>query len=217
MPRRSRLRLRLRNLSRSRNRRVPYLSPLRSRRPRRSIRRSSSGPPRRGAAQQRRATASPQYGQALQAITTANTQLATAKSNDDVNAAIASADNATLLADSATASAVPTNTAPVPRPTAATDLVLADTARRVRTALEAYFRGDFDDAAQKFQGLAEVMPRNGWIWAFLGASQYSQYAFEADESYKSAALQSFRKAKKLRTWKNGLPERYFSRSEERRV
>src|SRR6202040_4315518 len=165
---------------------------------------------RLAAAQQRRATTSPQYGQALQAITTANTQLATAKSNDDVNAAIASADNATLLADSATASAVPTSTAtvPVPRPTAATDLVLADTARRVRTALEAYFRGDFDDAAQKFQGLAEVMPRNGWIWAFLGASQYSQYAFEADESYKSAALQSFRKAKQYRSWgKSGLPQK----------
>jgi tetratricopeptide (TPR) repeat protein len=166
---------------------------------------------RLAAAQQRRAMTSPQYGQALQAITTANTQLATAKSNDDVNAAIASADNATLLADSASASAVATSTAPVPRPTAATDLVLADTARRVRTALEAYFRGDFDDAAQKFQGLAEVMPRNGWIWAFLGASQYSQYAFEADEAYKSAAMQSFRKAKKLRTWKKGLPERYFSK------
>ena len=55
------------------------------------------------------------------------------------------------------------------------------------------------------------MPKNGWIWAFLGASQYSQYAFEADESYKSQALQSFRKAKQIRTWKNGLPEKYFSK------
>jgi tetratricopeptide (TPR) repeat protein len=166
---------------------------------------------RLAAAQQRRATASPQYGQALQAITTANTQLATAKTNDDVNAAIAAADNATLLADSATASSPTTNTAPMPRPTAAADLVLADTTRRVRTALEAYFRGDFDDAAREFQRLSQVLPRNGWIWAFLGASQYSQYAFEADESYKSAAMQSFRKAKKLRSWKNGLPERYFSK------
>ena len=166
---------------------------------------------RLAAAQQRRATASPQYGQALQAITAANTQLATAKTNDELNAALAAADNATLLADSATASAAATSTAPVPRPAAATNLVLADTTRRVRTALEAYFRGDFDDAAREFQGLSLVMPGNGWIWVFLGASQYSQYAFEADESYKSAAMQSFRKAKKLRTWKNGLPERYFSK------
>ena len=166
---------------------------------------------RLAAAQQRRATASPQYGQALQAITTANTQLATAKTNDELNAAIAAADNGTLLADSATASTAATNTAPVPRPTAATDLVMADTTRRVRTALEAYFRGDFDDAAREFQGLSQVLPRNGWIWVFLGASQYSQYAFEADESYKSAAMQSFRRAKKLRIWKNGLPERYFSK------
>jgi tetratricopeptide (TPR) repeat protein len=166
---------------------------------------------RLAAAQQRHATASPQYGQALQAITTANTQLATAKTNDELNAAIAAADNGTLLADSANASTAATNTAPVPRPTAATNLVMADTTRRVRTALEAYFRGDFDDAAREFQGLSQVMPGNGWIWVFLGASQYSQYAFEADESYKSAAMQSFRKAKKLRTWKNGLPERYFSK------
>ena len=55
------------------------------------------------------------------------------------------------------------------------------------------------------------MPKNGWIYAFLGASQYSQYAFEADEKYKAAAMDSFRKAKQYGKWKNGLPEKYFSK------
>jgi tetratricopeptide (TPR) repeat protein len=81
----------------------------------------------------------------------------------------------------------------------------------VRRALESYFRGDFDDAAHAFERLAAEMPKNGWIYAFLGASQYSQYAFEADERYKNAALESFRKAKQYGKWKNGLPEKYFSR------
>ena len=81
----------------------------------------------------------------------------------------------------------------------------------MRVALEAYFRGDFDDASRGFQRLSQDLPKNGWIWAFLGASQYSQYAFEADESFRAAAIDSFRKAKRLRSWKNGLPERYFSK------
>jgi hypothetical protein len=37
------------------------------------------------------------------------------------------------------------------------------------------------------------------------------YAFEADESYRKAALKSFRKARQLRTWTDGLPSKYFSR------
>ncbi|HKO59453.1 MAG TPA: hypothetical protein VJ276_26530 [Thermoanaerobaculia bacterium] len=55
------------------------------------------------------------------------------------------------------------------------------------------------------------MPSNAWIWAFLGASQYSLYAFEADESYRTAAMASFRKAKQLRKWNGGLPDKYFSK------
>jgi len=166
---------------------------------------------RLAAAQQRKATASPQYSQALQAITSANTQFGAAKTNEDLTAVIAAADNAVLLADSATAPAATATTAPPTRPTQAADVVLGDTTRRVRVALEAYFRGDFDDASRGFQRLSQDLPKNGWIWAFLGASQYSQYAFEADESFRSAAIESFRKAKRLRSWKNGLPERYFSK------
>ncbi|HSY49885.1 MAG TPA: hypothetical protein VLC46_13810 [Thermoanaerobaculia bacterium] len=168
---------------------------------------------RLAAAQQRKAGNTPQYGQATQALTDALTRSASARSNDDLNAAITSANNAATIADLAPApgAPVPQPTAIPTRPTQASNAVLADASRRVRDALESYFRGDFDDAATKFRTLSHDMPNNGYIWAFLGASQYSQYAFEADDSYKEQAMVSFRKAKQLRKWNGGLPERYFSK------
>jgi tetratricopeptide (TPR) repeat protein len=165
------------------------------------------------AAQQRKATASPQYQQAAQQFANASTLNAGAKSNDDLRQVINVAQSAASIADLAVApGAPPVAAAPPPtRPVAASSVVLGDTTRRVRLALESYFRGDFEDAANAFQRLTTEMPRNGWIYAFLGASQYSQYAFEADERYKTQALDSFRKAKQYGKWKNGLPEKYFSR------
>jgi tetratricopeptide (TPR) repeat protein len=165
------------------------------------------------AAQQRKATASPQYQQATQQLTSAITLNGTAKSNDDLRQVINVAQSAASIADLAVPpGAPPVAAAPPPtRPVAASSMVLGDTTKRVRLALESYFRGDFEDAANAFQRLTTEMPRNGWIYAFLGASQYSQYAFEADERYKSQALDSFRKAKQYGKWKNGLPEKYFSR------
>ena len=77
--------------------------------------------------------------------------------------------------------------------------------------MESYFRGDFDEATVKLKSLAHDMPTNAYIWAFLGASQYSQYAFEADNNDKDEAMKSFRKAKSLRKWNDGLPSKYFSR------
>ena len=168
---------------------------------------------RLAAAMQRKAGNTPQYAQATQALTDALTQSAGARSNDDLNAAIASAQNAATIADLAPAPGAP---APQPtvvptRPTQASSVVLADSTRRVRDALESYFNGEFDDATRKFTTLAHDMPTNGYIWAFLGASQYSQYAFEADDSFKDEAMKSFRKAKSFRKWKGGLPPKYFSR------
>jgi len=165
-------------------------------------------------ARDRKAGSSPQYQQAMNALADANQKVATAKTDEDLRAALASANNAKLFADSA----MPPNVPPVPVPTTttkpivATGEVLGDTARRVRTALENYFSGEFETASDQFSRLSQEMPKNGWIWAFLGASQYSRYAFEADETYKSQAMQSFKKAKQYRSWgKNGLPQKYFSK------
>jgi tetratricopeptide (TPR) repeat protein len=110
-----------------------------------------------------------------------------------------------------TAVATTTPSPIVPRPVAATTQVIDEHAADVKRALELYFAGEFQDATQLFEQLTTKMPNNGWIYAFLGASQYSLYAFEADESYRKAALDSFRKAKQLRTWNGGLPQKYFSR------
>lgn len=170
-------------------------------------------------AQQRRATASPQYTQANSIFNDATTRFGSARNNDDLATVITLAENAGDIAELA----MPPNAPPppvvatataspiVPRPVAATTQVIDEHADDVKRALELYFAGEFQDAADRFQDLTTKMPNNGWIYAFLGASQYSLYAFEADDSYKKAALNSFRKAKQLRTWNGGLPQKYFSR------
>src|SRR3954470_6665119 len=82
------------------------------------------------AAQQRKAGNTPQYAQATQALTDALTKSANARSNDDLNAAIASAQNAATIADLAPAPGAPIP-APVPtRPTQASAVVLADASHR---------------------------------------------------------------------------------------
>lgn len=173
------------------------------------------------AAQQRRAGNSPQYAQAVQIFTDASTRNANARTNDDLNAVIQLADNAGDLADLAMPPNVPSPIAPTPspvtpspitpKPIAAANAALEDHSAELKRALEYYFAGEFDDAARGFEQLTRKMPTNGWIWAFLGASQYSQYAFEADETYRTAATKSFQKAKQLRSWKGGLPSKYFSK------
>jgi tetratricopeptide (TPR) repeat protein len=165
-------------------------------------------------AQQRRADSSPQYAQAMSMLTEATTKNATVRTNDDLGAVISLAENAATLADLAMPPSTPAPSQPaiVPRPTAATSTVMADYTDQVRRALEYYFAGEFETASREFEELSSKMPNNAWIWAFLGASQYSQYAFEADERYRAAAERSFRRAKQLRSgWKEGLPSQYFSR------
>jgi tetratricopeptide (TPR) repeat protein len=166
-------------------------------------------------AQQRKATASPQYSQAMSMFSDATAKNASARSNDDLNAIISIAENAGDLADLAAAPVAIATTRPppavVPKPITATESVFADDKRVVRRALENYFAGEFEAAARDFEALSRRLPANGWIWAFLGASQYSQYAFEANEAYRRAAMRSFQKAKQHRKWKEGLPPQYFSK------
>jgi tetratricopeptide (TPR) repeat protein len=163
-------------------------------------------------ARNRKASTAPQYTQAISALADANAKLNTARSNDDLNAALASAQNAALYADSAVApGAAPVPVTPQPRTVAATAAVFSDYMPQLRNALTNYFNGDFDDAAAGFENLTKTLPKNGWVWAFLGASRYSQYAFEGDEAYKAQAVTAFKNAKTYKKWGSGLPDRYFSR------
>jgi tetratricopeptide (TPR) repeat protein len=170
-----------------------------------------------GAAQQRRATTSPQYSQASSIFNDATTRFAGARNNDDYVAVATLAENAGDLAELAMPPSAPplvatTTPSPlIPKPIAATTQVIDENADEVKRALELYFAGEFEDAMRSFDRLTKAMPNTGWIYAFLGASQYSLYAFEADENYRKAALTSFRKAKQLRSWGDGLPSKYFSK------
>jgi tetratricopeptide (TPR) repeat protein len=164
-------------------------------------------------AQKRNAGNTPQYARATQLLTEALTRSANPRSNDDLTNAIGSAQNAAQIADLAFTPGTPVSppAGKPPRSAQASAAVLADPTRRVRDALESYFSGEFDDASVKFKTLSQEMPKNAWIWAFLGASQYSQYAFEADDTYKTQAMESFRKAKQLKRWNGGLSAKYFSK------
>jgi tetratricopeptide (TPR) repeat protein len=172
-----------------------------------------------GNARNRKAAGSPQYSQAVQALAEANGKANTAKSNDDLNAALGAAQNAALYADSALAPGAPPSAKPpvqtaavAPRPVVAADMALSDYRSQLRNALTNYFAGEFDTAARDFESLSKSMPNNGWVWAFLGASRYSQYAFEADDGYKTQAVEAFRRAKTSPNFKrSGLPEKYFSK------
>ncbi|HYM61212.1 MAG TPA: hypothetical protein VEZ11_09995 [Thermoanaerobaculia bacterium] len=166
----------------------------------------------------RKASTNPNYGNGLQSLAQARTRVATAKTNDDLNQAIALANNAGMFFDAATppgvAPAPPPRVQPVPQPsrqTSATSTILAEDSTLIRKALSDYFAGEFESASRQFTDLSIRQPKNAWIWAFLGASQYSLYAFEANEAYKSQALDSFRRAKVLRKWDGGLPQKYFSK------
>lgn len=164
-------------------------------------------------ANNRKAAGTPQYQQAMAALAEANQRSGTAKTDDDLHAAMASANTAKMYADNAVvAPTVATATTPPTKVQVATQLAVGDVTQRVRKALESYFNGEFADATSQFKRLAENdLRNNGWIYAFLGASQYSMYAFEADEDYKQQAIQSFRKAKQLRFKRGGLPDKYFSK------
>ena len=169
---------------------------------------------RLSAAQQRKAGNTSQYAQAMTQLTEALTKNAGVKSNDDLSQVISLAQNAATIADLApapTPGPTPVPSTQTTRADQASALTMADTSRRVREALQLYFAGEFGDASSKFQTLSQQLPQNGWIWAFLGASQYSQYAFEADENYKTAAMQSFQKARKYGRFRDGLPQKYFSK------
>ena len=177
----------------------------------------------RVASARQRNAQSPQLSDATRQLVDANTRFGNAQSNADINAALTAANNAVLFADAVVSPAVipntpavATNTRTVPpppptRPQEATAAVLATSQNRLRAALESYFRGDFEEASRGFQALTRDMPRNGWVWAFLGASQYSQYAFEADESYRNQAITAFKQARRLVFGRNGLPTKYFSK------
>ena len=164
---------------------------------------------------------SPQFATAANAFADLNKNAAAANSNEALNRVINEAPGVVALARLVVPQPViPTPVPPtptpgpkpvIPKPDRVTDDLLREYRTQLREALANYFAGEFEESSRQLEILSVKLPDNPWIYAFLGASQYSQYAFEADEAYKNAAMESFRKAKSLRDWKGGLPQKYFSK------
>lgn len=89
------------------------------------------------------------------------------------------------------------------------DDVLSPARKRLRTALEDYFSGNFDRAASGFQALSNLnIPL---IYAYLGASHYYSWYLggNVDDRKLAAAKSAFRQARKLNP-RLTLSARYFS-------
>jgi tetratricopeptide (TPR) repeat protein len=164
------------------------------------------------AAQQRNAAGTTEYRDAMTQYREASKRLNSVTSNDDLRTVIRVAGDAVRLANLAIV--IPPPPPPPPTDTTKTaivvDDVLGQTRRNLRLALVSYFEGDFVAAETKFKGLSRDLPNNPWIWAFLGASQWSRYAFETEDQLRLEAIKSFKKARQY-GWKGGLPQKYFSR------
>ncbi len=82
--------------------------------------------------------------------------------------------------------------------------------RRVRAALDSYFSGRFTEASTQLINLTRENPTNGFLWAFLGASRYSEYYIDGERNaaLRQASENAFRQARL-----NGMTElapAYFS-------
>ncbi|HUF18737.1 MAG TPA: hypothetical protein VMS12_11905 [Thermoanaerobaculia bacterium] len=82
--------------------------------------------------------------------------------------------------------------------------------RRVRGALDSYFSGRFTEASTQLINLTRENPSNGFLWAFLGASRYSEYYIDGERNaaLRQASENAFRQARL-----NGMTElspAYFS-------
>jgi hypothetical protein len=90
------------------------------------------------------------------------------------------------------------------------DDVLEEMRRRVRSALDSYFSGRFAEASAQLTNLTRDNPSNGFLWAFLGASRYSEYYIDGERNatMRQQAENAFRQAR--RNGMADLPPAYFS-------
>lgn len=82
--------------------------------------------------------------------------------------------------------------------------------RRVRAALDSYYGGRYAEASAQLISLTRENPSNGFLWAFLGASRYSEYYIDGERNaaLRQASENAFRQARL-----NGMTElapAYFS-------
>lgn len=156
-------------------------------------------------ARQRRAEslARPQFSTGLTQLSQAQTRAVNARSEADWRRVADAAEAARLQFEQATQIAANPQINPE-------EIILAETKRRIRGALDSYFSGRFSEASALFGSLARENQNNAFLWAFFGASRYSEYYIdgERNEAMKRESEAAFRQARKLRM--SELPAAYFS-------
>ncbi|HVR43773.1 MAG TPA: tetratricopeptide repeat protein [Thermoanaerobaculia bacterium] len=97
-----------------------------------------------------------------------------------------------------------------PVTTAATNEAIARMRTQVRSAVQAYFSGDFSTSVREFDDLTRRDGDNALLWAFLGASHFYNWYLggEANENEKQAAVEAFRQARRSNR-RLRLNESYF--------
>lgn len=149
------------------------------------------------------------YNSALRKLADAQQKLATARTVADMRAVsdLASEANGKFSA----AITIAQGAAPPPLPTRAADDVLKAARTKIVKAIETYYSGDYNAASRQFREIAREVSKDPMVWAFLGASQYSEYYLDGDlkPELKEQAEESFRQAKKLRK-SFELDGQYFS-------
>lgn len=168
-------------------------------------------------ARRARADALPDFSQAEGLLTDAQSKALQSDTAADWTAVASSAEKASIgfdlaihKAQIADAQKPPTPAPAVPATDAATSEATASFRRDVRSAVEAYFSGEFTLSAQAFDTLSRRQPDNALIWAFLGASRYYEWYLngQSDEQAMQAAVAAFREARRSNR-RLKLNERYF--------
>lgn len=164
-----------------------------------------------------RADAQPEFSQAERLLTDAQSKALQSDTAADWTAVASSAEKASIGFDLAIRKAETpvAHKPPTPKPTVpvtddATAETIASLRQDVRSAVEAYFSGEFTRSAQAFDRLSQRQPDNALIWAFLGASRYYEWYLngQSDEQAMQAAVAAFRNARRSNR-RLELNERYF--------
>jgi len=150
-----------------------------------------------------------EYSAALRKLADAQQRIATARTAADMRAVADLASEANGMFSAAITIARGATQPPI-QDSAADDVLRAAKTKIVK-AVETYYSGDYNAASRQFREIAREQSTNPMVWAFLGASQYSEYYLDGDlkPALKEQAEESFRQAKKLRK-SFELDGKYFS-------
>ncbi|HXI11030.1 MAG TPA: tetratricopeptide repeat protein [Thermoanaerobaculia bacterium] len=158
------------------------------------------------------ATAAADYQRGVSSLAAAQSRRGTARSAADWRSIADLASQASGSFDASITIAQSASDARETLPGKVTEDILSTQRSRIVEAVDSFYAGEYDQAVQKFETLSRENPRNPMIWAFLGASQYSEFYLNGnddDPALRLKAEKSFKEAKKLKS-NLELDSKYFS-------